>query len=118
MVAIKEKIDEFFKVKKLVILRYLLKSEGTLHQYVRLQKDKEGKFFLTYAFDDGEPDNNYDLPRWAKELKVNRIYKISGWSGSYWYIDNTKNVTQSDLFRRKKFRLSLIDIKNILLKLI
>lgn len=118
MVAIKEKIEEFFKLKKLVILRYLLKSEGTLHQYVRLQQDKEGKLFLSYAFDDGCPDNNYSIPLWANELKPNRIYRISGWSGSYWYIDNSKNVTPSDLFRRKKFRLSLIDIKNILLKLI
>lgn len=115
---IKEKIKTLFETKKLQAIKYLLKEEGTLRQYVRLKEDKEGKHYLEYAFCDGFPDNNYCLPPWADNLPIKKIYKINGWSGKYWYIDNTKNITSNDMFFRKKFRLSLNEIKKIIIHLI
>ena len=115
---IKEKIKILFESKKLQAIKYLLNEEGTLCQYVRLKEDKEGKRYIEYAFCEGFPDNNYWLPLWVANLPLKKIYKINGWSGKYWYIDNTKNVTTKDIFYRKKFRLSLNEIKKILIHLI
>lgn len=94
------------------LLAKLLIKHDDIKKYVVLLEDGNGKY-LQYAFCDGQPENCYDIPAWATELKTGEIYKLSGWVGDHWALCGSQPVNTEKLLD-EKYQLSAADIIKLL----
>lgn len=99
------------------IVKRLLEREGTITDYVILEKHNENsKPYLRYAFIDGYPKNRYSIPRWATELEVDKIYKLEGWNGNYWMINGSTPVDIEKLYTEKHWDVTIPEVIDICTK--
>lgn len=100
-------------VNKLQLLKKMLELDGSIKDYVILKKDKYG-LYIEYAFCQGKPKYFRNLPKWIKELQLNKIYLVNKYSGQYWYFDQSTPIDIDELYMNKKFNITIPEFFEIL----
>lgn len=104
-------------INKLDIVKTLLEKEGTITNYVILEKlNENSKPYLKYAFVEGFPKNKYAIPRWATELELGKIYELEGWGGNYWMIKGSTPVDIEKLYTEKHWNVTIPEVIDICTK--